>query len=493
MAGSSCTGKVLCVNGAMKCLHRHDSYSHVTNKTVAKRNLPCGVDGRESHAVNPTRNLPAVSSRGLAVMAAILALGLAALRAEDWPQWRGPRRDAVWQETGLFQSFPPEGLKVLWRVPIGTGFSSPCIVDGKVYVTDSHVTRTNARENVHCLNATTGKTIWTHTYDVVYPEYGADPEHPFGPHATPVIADGKIFTLGRMSDLLCLDATSGRVLWHNNLPKQYGTTEDLRGFSSSPIIEGKLIIIVIAKSPQASIVAFDKDSGRQVWEALDEIPSNSSPIAITAAGRRQIIVWAYKSVAALDPAAGKILWRQPVNAGPAYTVATPVWKDDRLLLSGLMLKLNSDMPGVSILWPEELKPSRINVSDTSTPLLQDGLVFSPASKGQLLCLDAATGRQLWQADQVSESKSGASIHLTSVPSIRGVLLFTDRGDLILSRLTAAGYQEISRFHLLEPTADFGARKMAWVPPAYANRCVFARNDKELVGASLAAPENKPVK
>jgi outer membrane protein assembly factor BamB len=436
-----------------------------------------------------------VPSRGLAITiaVAILALGLAVLCAEDWPQWRGPRRDAVWHETGLLQSFPPEGLKVLWRVPIGTGFSSPCIVAGKVYVTDSHVTRTSARENVHCLNAATGQKIWTRAYDVVYPEYGADPEHPFGPHATPVVADGKIYTLGRMSDLLCLDAKTGRVLWHTNLPKHYRTTEDLRGFSCSPIIESNLVIIAIAKSPQISIVAYDKDSGRQVWEALDEIPSNSSPIAITAAGRRQIIVWAYKSVAALDPATGKILWRQLINAGPAYTVATPVWKDDRLLLSGLMLKLNSDQPGVSILWPEELKPSRINASDTSTPLLQGGLVFSPTSKGQLLCLEAATGKQLWQADQVSESKSGASIHLTSVPSIRGTLLFTDRGDLILSHLSTTNYQEISRYHLLEPTADFGSRKMAWVPPAYANRCVFARNDKELVCASLAAAKDEPVK
>jgi outer membrane protein assembly factor BamB len=427
--------------------------------------------------------------------ATVVALCFAAvLQAGDWPQWRGPQRDAVWHETGLLESFPTNGLKVLWRVPIGTGFSSPCIAQGRVYVTDSHVTRTNARENVRCLDAAAGKPIWIHTYDVVYPEYGADPDHPFGPAATPVIADGKIYTYGRMSHLLCLDAATGRVLWRHDLPKQYNTKEDLRGPNCSPIVESNLVIIAIAKSPQISIVAFDKDSGRQVWESLDEIPSNSSPFVITVAGRRQIIVWAYKSVAAIDPATGKILWRQPVNAGQAYTVATPVWKEDRLLLSGLMLKLTPDKPGVSILWPEELKPSLINVSDTSTPLLQDGLVFSPTSKGQLLCLDAATGKQLWQADRVSESKSGASIHLTSVPSIRGALLFTDRGDLVLSRLTAAGYQEISRFHLLEPTSDFGSRKMAWVPPSYANRCVFARNDKELVCASLAAvPDNGPVK
>ncbi len=431
----------------------------------------------------------------ISTIAAVVGLGsAAALCAEDWPQWRGPRRDGVWHETGLLESFPPEGLKVLWRVPVGTGFSSPCIVEGKVYVTDSQVTRTNARENIHCLNAATGKVIWTHTYDVVYPEYGADPEHPFGPIATPVIVDGRIYTLGRVSNLLCLDAGTGRVLWHNNVPKLYRTTEDLRGPNCSPIVEGKLVIIAIAKSPQISIVAFDKDSGRQVWEALDEIPSNASPIAITTAGRRQIIVWANKSVAALEPATGKILWRQEIPAGGNYGVPTPVWKDDRLLLSGLMLRLNRDKPGVSILWPEELRPLRIYLSDTSTPLLQDGLVFSPTSKGHLLCLDAATGKQLWQADQVSESKSGASIHLTAAPDIRSVFLFTDRGDLILSRLTATDYQEISRFHLLDPTSEFGSRKMAWVPPAYANRFVFARNDKELVCASLARdPRDGPVK
>jgi outer membrane protein assembly factor BamB len=375
----------------------------------------------------------------------------------------------VAHETGVLQSFPLEGLKVLWRVPVGVGFSSPCVVQGRVYLTDSQVTRSTTRENVHCLDAATGRAVWTHTYDVEYPEWGADPDHPFGPIATPVIADGKVYTLGRVSNLLCLDAITGRVLWHNDLPKQYQTKDDLRGSSCSPIIEGKLLIIAIAKSPQASIVAFDRDSGRQVWESLDEIPSNSSPIVIPSAGRRQIIVWAYKSVAALDPPTGQILWRQSVNTGPTYTVATPVWKDDWLLLGGLMLKLTPEKLAVSALWPEEMRPSGIHVSDTSTPLIQDGLVFSPTSKGQLLCLDAATGRQLWQTDRVTEQKGGASIHLTAVPSIHCLFLYTDRGDLILSRPTAAGYHEISRAHLIDPTSDYAGRKMAWPPPAYAQR------------------------
>jgi outer membrane protein assembly factor BamB len=410
--------------------------------------------------------------------------------AEDWPQWRGPQRNATWREVDLLTSFSPEGLKVLWRAPIGTGFSSPSIAAGRVYVTYSRVTKSAADENVLCLDSRTGKSLWTHTYPVQYPEWGADPDHPFGPAATPVIADGKVYTLGRMSNLLCLDAMTGRVIWQHDLPKQFHTTEDLRGFNCSPLVEGNLLIIVIAKSRQVSVVAFNKETGDQAWESLDEIPSDSSPIVITAAGRKQLIVWAYKSVAALDPATGEILWRQPVNSGPNYAVATPVSREDRLLLGGLMLELRRDQPGASVLWPEELRPSRVHVSDTSTALLEDELVFAPTSKGQLRCLEAATGRQLWEVDTVTELKSGASIHLTAAPGIHSVFLYTDRGELILAQLSRSGYREISRAHLLDPTSDFGGRKMAWSPPSFANGCVFARNDHELICASLATRQEK---
>lgn len=432
-------------------------------------------------------DIAAAHCRKTWTLGVIVALCLAAVaRAEDWPQWRGPNRDATWHETGILDSFPTEGPKVLWRIPIGTGFSSPCVVQGRVYVTYSRVTREAAHEKIACLDAATGKEIWVHTYLVQYPEWGANPDHPFGPTATPVVNDGKVYTLGRMSNLLCLNSSTGRVIWEHDLPKEFATTEDLRGPNCSPIIEGNLLIMAIAKSPQVSIIAFDKDTGRQVWEALDEIPSDSSPIVITAAGRRQLIVWAYKSVAALDPATGEILWRQDINTGGTYAVSTPVWKDDRLLIGGVMLQLAPDKPGASILWPAEIRPSGVLVSYTSTALLQDGLVFSPTSRGQLRCQDAATGKQLWQVDKVTDPTNGASIHLTAAPSIHRVFLFTDRGDLILSRLTADGYQEISRTHFIEPTSDLGGRKMAWSPLTFANKCVFGRSDKELVCASLAA-------
>lgn len=165
-------------------------------------------------------------------------------------------------------------------------------------------------------------------------------------------------------------------------------------------------------------------------------------------------------------------------------MATPVFSDGMLLLSGLMLKLDPDKRDATVLWPDER--SRQVLSNTSTPLLQGGFVYSGKSSGELVCLEAGTGKEVWQTDKVTDVKSGASMHLT--PNGDRVLIFNDRGELILARLSGAGYQELSRAALLKPTYPFGGRNVAWVPPAYANRCVFARSDRELVCASLAAGE-----
>ena len=137
-----------------------------------------------------------------------------------------------------------------------------------------------------------------------------------------------------------------------------------------------------------------------------------------------------------------------------------------------------------MLWPETMAVSRRILSNTSTALLEGDYVYSARSNGELVCLEAGTGKQVWGTTNVTELKTGASIHLT--PNGDATFLFTDQGNLILARLAPGGYREISRSRLIEPTSILGARKFAWTPPAYANRQVFARNDEELVCASLAA-------
>ncbi len=148
-----------------------------------------------------------------------------------------------------------------------------------------------------------------------------------------------------------------------------------------------------------------------------------------------------------------------------------------------MFQLGADKPAARVLWPGSRAPSRRVFSHTSTALFLGDHLFSAKSSGELVCLEAATGEQVWESAKVTDLKNGASIHLTQNGD--SVLLYTDRGELIRARLTPRGYEEIGRVAVLGPTFPFAGRKVAWSPPAYANRHIFARNGKELICASLA--------
>ncbi|EDY17084.1 Pyrrolo-quinoline quinone [Chthoniobacter flavus Ellin428] len=413
----------------------------------------------------------------------ILALSFLALsvRADDWPQWRGPQRDGVWREQGIMESFPSEGLKPLWQGEAGGGWSSPVIAAGRVFLHDSVLTKPTAHERVRAFDAVNGKLLWTYAYDVDYPEWAFGADQNGGPTSTPTVAEGKVYTLGANGALACLAAATGEVLWKKDLAREYA----VQSFTTraSPLVDGDRLILYIGGKPGACLVALDRHTGREVWKALDEPATNSSPIILTAAGRRQLIVWTASSISALDPVTGTTLWREPLTTTSYDCNATPVWRGERLLVSGLMLKLDDEKPGASVLWPENRAPLKRVLSNTSTPLLTDAAVFSATNKGDLVCLDARTGQQLWRTDKVTDRQSGPSIHLT--PNDGAVFLFTNKGELIRARLSAAGYEEISRVKVIEPVYPFGGRKVAWTPPAFANHCIFVRNERELICVSLA--------
>lgn len=178
------------------------------------------------------------------------------LRADDWPQWRGPNRDGVWGETGLLQSFPAEGLKVRWRAPVGWGFSSPVVAQGRVYLADSEVVKPKAKERVHCFDETTGKALWTHVYEVAYEDWAFDPTQEIGPVATSIVQNGKVYTVGRLGHLFCLDARKGEVLWQRNLEKDYQVA--FAPGTPSPLIDGDLLILFIGGKPGACVIGLHK-------------------------------------------------------------------------------------------------------------------------------------------------------------------------------------------------------------------------------------------
>jgi outer membrane protein assembly factor BamB len=292
-----------------------------------------------------------------------------------------------------------------------------------------------------------------------------------------------LYTLGASGDLLCLDTDTGEVAWAKSLSRVYGL-EPFSGITSSPLIEGELLILQIFARHDAAVIALDKTSGREAWRALDDPFAYSSPIVITASGQKQLIVWTQAGVTSLDPRTGKVLWRELFHTPGDMAVATPVFHESRLLVAGVMFQLDREKPAATVLWPESKAPAKRVLSNTSTALFRDDYVYSARTSGELVCLEAATGKEVWTTNTVTAQGNGSSIHITA--SGDAVFLFTDEGNLILARLTPHGYREISRTQLLAPTSPFGKNRRAWTPPAFANQHVFARNDVELICVSLAA-------
>src|SRR5260370_31061742 len=179
--------------------------------------------------------MPCSPTTRLAGALTLPLLLFAALRADDWPQWRGLNRDGVWGETGSMEAFPVEGLKLRWRVPVGWGFSSPVVAQGRVFLADSEVVKPKAKERVHCFDETTGKALWTHVCEVAYEDWAFDPKQEVGPVATPIVQNGKVYTVGRRGDLFCLDASRCDVLWQRNMEKDYQ--------ARSPFIQAGLLIL----------------------------------------------------------------------------------------------------------------------------------------------------------------------------------------------------------------------------------------------------------
>ena len=413
-----------------------------------------------------------------------VALALAS-PAEDWPQWRGSGRDGVWRETGIRKTFPAEGLPVRWRAPVGYGFSSPVIAKGRVYVTDALLDRPKVRGRVLCFEEATGKLLWTFSREKTnYPAWAFVPGQEPSPNGTSVVQDGKVYATGPQAhNLYCLEAASGKLVWEKDLAHDY-QIEETATISASPLVDGPRLILQVGGKPGACVVAFDRKSGKEIWRSLNETAGQASPVIIKAGGRRQLIIWSMQSVSSIDPATGQLFWREAFSAANHAAVATPVFSNHRLLLSGLMLKLDEHKPVASVLWPESRAETRRILSGTSTPLLQRDYVYSLNPAGNLACLEAETGRQIWETDQVTRQKTGRSACMHMTVNGSSVFIYNELGELILAHLSPQGYEEICRTTLIEPSYSFGGKKLTWAAPSFANGHVYARNEKEIICASL---------
>lgn len=421
--------------------------------------------------------------------------------ADDWPQWLGPKRDGVWRERGIVERFPEAGLTYRWRVPLGGGFAGPAVVGNRVYVMDrqlgqgvSQPTDPFARgeipgtERVLCLDDASGKVVWQHEYPCAYTVSYAS-----GPRVTPVVDADKVYTLGTEGNLTCLDAEEGSVVWARDFRKEFGIKTPVWGFAGHPLVDGNKLIC-LAGGDGSVAVAYDKTTGKELWRALSaKEPGYAPPMIHEFGGRRHLIIWHPEAVSGLDPETGKVLWAHRILPEVRFgmTIPSPLKVGDQLFLTSfyngsLMLRIAGDQP--SVVW----QSAKVSEKDTdglhsvmATPLIEGGYIYSPCSYGQFRCLNAQTGERLWETFAPTSGKSARWGHAFVVKHEERSFLLSESGDLVIARLTPAKYEEISRTHLLDATNPDPGRPVVWSHPAFANRSIYARNDREIVCASLA--------
>jgi len=427
--------------------------------------------------------------RTLYAMLAIVILGANLGRSDDWPQFRGPHRDATWNEHGLMEKFPSAELPAKWRAPIASGYSGPTVAAGKVYVTD-RLDRPQQVERVHCFAEQTGKPVWTFTYDCAYEKVG----YVAGPRASVTIHDGLAYAFGTMGHLHCLRADDGQVVWKKDLNAEYHVRMPIWGLATAPLIDGDRLIVQVGGT-NACLVAFDRRTGQELWKALDDNASYSAPVLVQQAGQTILVCWTGDSVAGLNPATGKVHWRYPFPpAKMVINIATPVQSGDRLFMTAfydgaLLLKLKPNELAVEKLWRRQGKSERDTDalhSIISNPLFEGDHIYGVDSYGELRCLDAKTGDRIWENLTATPKARWSTIHM--VKNGDRVWMFNERGELLITKLSPQGFTEISRTKIINPTTVQLSQRngVCWAPPAYANKCVFVRNDEELICVSLAA-------
>jgi len=416
------------------------------------------------------------------------------VRADDWPQWMGPHRDNIWRETGILKSFPDAGPAVLWRAPVAGGYSGPSVANGFVIVTD-YITKDDVKvanferkkftgiERIVCLDEKTGDQKWTHDYPVEY-----SISYPAGPRCSPIIESNYVYTVGAEGHLFCLKLDSGEVVWSKDLKDQYKTKAALWGYAGHPLIDGnKLICIVGGEGTHA--VAFDRLTGEQLWATLSSgAQGYSPPTIVTVGGRRQLILVKPDSINAVDPETGKPLWSVPYEATNGSIIMSPIVLDDHLFIAGyssknLLLKLGTESPTAEVVWRDLRKKamSPVNVQ----PILDGKLLYGMGQGGDFFAVDFKTGERLWDTPWPLGKRPQQTGTAFIVRHDDRYWLFNELGELIIAKLTPSGHEELDRAKVIEPTNVAFGRSVVWSAPAFANKHVYLRNDKECICLDLS--------
>jgi outer membrane protein assembly factor BamB len=401
------------------------------------------------------------------IFGALALLTAISIAATDWPQWLGPSRDAhAGAGEKLLEKISPD-LTPVFRLPIGTGFSGPVVAGDRLVYVDG----VGEEEVAHCVDLKSTKEIWKQPFAKKYTdEWGS------GTRATPIIDGDRVYAQSCNGEFRCFELASGKTIWGASFEKDFGVkflgskanegTAARRGNNGSPVIDRDLIFVPVGQTDGASLVAFNKNTGKVVWKSGTDEAAYSSPIVADIAGVRQVVHFNAEALIGYNRDDGKILWRTPVVTNAKRNTMTPVIIGDNIVVNTHtvgMISFLISKDGDKLTAKESWKNKDVKIN-LCTPALVGGFLYCHGPNRNYVCVDASNGQVKWTQNGFGEQVS------STIAVDDKLVVVSDSGELFILKANPERYQELARFQVCGKTWDF---------PAFANGKLYVRDQREI--------------
>lgn len=420
----------------------------------------------------------------LSLLSACLLAG--SLPAADWPGWRGPSRDGHAPAGNPFPTTLPAQPHRVWQLRIGDGLAAPVVAGERVLYLDAQ----GDKEVVHAVKRETGEALWQVPLDGTFKNGQTAP----GPRCTPLVDGDRVYVQSCNGEFKCLSVADGTARWSVNfirdfqspVPAERGVNKGAHrhGYTASPWIDGRRLIVLVGGKQGAGIVCFDKMTGEVLWKSQNDHAANAAPLTATIGGRepRQVLAFTVEGLIGLNLESGALLWRVPITTTYGRHVMTPVVFGNTVMVASKEESLMGiDLtPGTAATdpWSATLRwQAKEHTVNFSSPVETGGFLYGLGPNKNLFCVDAKTGQTQWSKEGFT-TKPAENAHLASLVLGPNLLLLTETGTAVLVAADPKAYRELGRAQVC------GAN---WCNPAYADGKLYVRDTRELVCVDLMNP------
>ena len=392
----------------------------------------------------------------------LLAVPPATAAVTDWPQYRGARQDGISQETGLLAAWPDQGPTELWRFALGDGYSGISVADDRVYTQFGD----GDDELAVSLDAATGREIWRVRTDENRPDGQGG-----GPRSTPTVDGDVVYVLTARGKLWALNTANGGLIWEVDLVREYGARVPQWGVSTSPVVEGELLLLDAGGRSDHGLIALDRSSGELRWSSQSDKAGYSTPVGVTISGVRQVLFFTATALVAVSPEDGALLWRHPWKTSYDVNAAMPIFMlPNRVFISSAydtgatLLEIRGADGGFEA---HEIWRSRVMQNHFNTSVLVGDYLYG-FHNNILKCIEAATGREVWAERGLGR---GSLIYAEG-----SLIVLSERGLLTKIEATPDAYREQSRARVFD--------SRTWTMPSLSGGRLYVRSQSELVALDV---------